>query len=83
MLGEMLRGLAGKAKTAQPCGFTAIEWLDRTQEVAGSSPASSIPDLQGFFEAAREGRLSLATHMQPGRSRADPDEASRIMGIGA
>jgi hypothetical protein len=46
MLGEMLRGLAGEAKTAQPREFTAIEWLDRTQEVAGSSPASSMKDLQ-------------------------------------
>jgi hypothetical protein len=45
------------------------ERLDRTQEVAGSSPASSIGPFAGILRRRPRGRLLLATHMQPARSR--------------
>jgi len=44
-------------KTAQLSGFTYPEQLDRTQEVAGSSPASSMKDLQKHQRRDSLGRL--------------------------
>jgi hypothetical protein len=55
----------GRPETRSQSGFADRALLNRTQEVAGSSPTSYILYLQGVSEAAREGRLSHATHMQP------------------